>query len=261
MFLSHVWIYRELIWQLIKREVVGRYRGSWLGLAWSFANPILLLTIYTFFFSIIYQSRWGGGNKFEFALTLFAGLIPYTLFSECINRAPLLITNHVNYVKKVIFPLEILPWVNLGAALFHAFISILVLLLFCWSLHHYLPWTFVLLPLVFLPLIFLILGCAWVLASLGVFIRDIAQTITLLTMALLFLSPVFYPIAALPEQYRHLIYLNPLTTIIEQSRAVLILGQLPNWHHLAITLLVSVFIAWLGYQWFKRVQHLFADVV
>ena len=260
---SQLWKHRELILQLAQREVSGRYRGSMMGVFWSFLSPIFLLTVYTFFFSIVYASRWNlqSSSKLDFAIALFSGLIPFTLFSECINRSPYLIINNVNYVKKVIFPLEILPWVSFGAALFHAGISFIVLLLFYLGIHHTLNWTVVFLPLVNLPLVFLVLGCSWFLASMGVFIRDVAHTVTVITMALLFLTPVFYPVAAIPAQFRHFIYLNPLTAIIEQNRAVLIYGQLPNWHSLGESLLISLIVAWLGYSWFKKTQPMFADMV
>lgn len=257
------WKYRELIWQLAKREVVGRYRGSMMGLLWSFFNPIFMLTVYTFFFSIVYQTRVGSNNnsKVDFAITLFAGLIPFSLFSECLNRAPHLIINNVSYVKKIIFPLEILPWVSLGSALFHALISTIVLLLFFIGINHFVHWTALFLPLVNLPLIFLILGFSWFLASIGVFIRDVTHTVGIFTTALLFLSPVFYSISAIPEPYRSFIYFNPLTAIIEQNRAILILGQMPDWYSWNISMLISICIAFFGYYWFVKTRHAFADVV
>lgn len=255
--------YHELIWQLTKRDVIARYRGSVAGLLWSFFNPVFMLMIYTFFFSVVYKARWGaiGGSKVDFAIMLFAGLIPFTIFSECINRAPNLITNNVNYVKKVIFPLEVLSWINLGSALFHAVISVFVLLLFFVWKNHYVNWTVLLFPVVNLPLIFLILGLSWILASIGVFIRDIAHSINLFTMALMFLSPIFYSVDAIPEPYRGLIYLNPLSPIIEQNREVLVLGHLPNWSSFGLSMFLGLAVAWLGYAWFDKTRHAFADVV
>lgn len=257
------WRYRELIWQLAKREVLARYRGSVIGLLWSFFNPVFMLAVYTFFFSIVYNARWGTTHtsKFDFAITLFAGLIPFTLFSECVNRAPYMIINNVNYVKKVIFPLEILPWVNLASALFHAVISIFVLLLFYALINHSLHWTILFLPLVNLPLMFWILGLTWLLSSLGIFIRDVTHSVTIFTTALMFLSPVFYSVAAIPMPYQRFIYLNPLTTIIEQNRAILIAGQMPDWGSLAVSFLVGIIVAWLGLVWFEKTRPAFADVI
>lgn len=255
--------YHNLIWQLAQREVIGRYRGSVMGLLWSFLNPIFMLTVYTFFFSIVYKARWGttNGSKFDFAVTLFAGLIPFSLFSECVNRAPHLIINNVNYVKKVIFPLEILSWVNLGSALFHAAVSLIVLLLFFFGIHHFIHWTAVFLPIVNLPLILLILGLSWFLSSVGVFIRDATHTVTMFTTALMFLSPVFYSVASIPEGYRKFIEMNPLTSIIEQNRAVLIDGIMPNWYSFGVSMVIGLVVAWLGYYWFEKTRPAFADVV
>lgn len=254
--------HRSLIYQMSKREVVGRYKGSAMGLLWSFFNPILMLVVYTFVFSAIFKARWPGvTNNLEFAGILFAGLIVYSLFSECVSRAPNLILSNVNYVKKVVFPLEILPWVTLGASLFHAMISILVLLGFMWVLRGDLHWTVVFFPLVVLPLLMLTMGLSWALASLGTYIRDIGQAIGIVMMAMMFLSPIFYPASAFPESYRTFFYLNPLTFIIEQSREVLLWGHLPNWQGLGAYLFASVFIAWLGFAWFQKTRRGFADVL
>jgi lipopolysaccharide transport system permease protein len=256
------WTHRALIRQMVRREVAGRYRGSFFGLLWSFFTPLLMLAVYTFVFSVVFKGRWDGGSesRFEFALVLFAGLIVFNLFSECVSRAPGLILSNVNYVKKVIFPLEILPWVALGAALFHAVASLAVLMIFL-SVTMSLPWTAVLLPVVLFPLLPLIMGLSWLLASLGVFVRDIGQFIGMLMTALLFLSPVFYPASALPESVRGWLYLNPLTFIIEQAREVAIWGHLPNWSGLALYLGLAMLMAWAGLVWFQKTRKGFADVL
>lgn len=258
-----IWCARDLIWQMTRREVVGRYRGSVLGLFWSFFNPVLMLTIYTFVFSVVFKARWGEGgeSKFEFALILFAGLIVYNLFAECVNRAPTLILNNVNYVKKVIFPLEILPLVTLGVALFHGAVSLGVLLIFYLLVASSLHWTVIFVPVVLFPLLLITLGISWVLASLGVFLRDVAQTVGLLTMVLMFLSPIFYPVAALPESYRVFLYMNPLTFIIEQMRDVVVWGRTPSWPGLAVLTAVSALVAILGAVWFQKTRKGFADVL
>lgn len=256
------WTRRALIRQMVWREVIGRYRGSFLGLLWSFVTPLLMLTVYTFVFSVVFQGRWGGGseNRFEFALVLFAGLIVFNLFSECVSRAPGLILANVNYVKKVIFPLEILPWVSLGAALFHALISLAVLMVFL-SMKMSLPWTAALLPVVLFPLLPLIMGLSWLLASLGVFIRDIGQFMGMLMTVLMFMSPIFYPASALPEKVRGWLYLNPLTFIIEQAREVVIWGNAPDWSGLLIYLGLAMIVAWAGLAWFQKTRKGFADVL
>lgn len=258
-----LWRNRHLVWQLAKREVVGRYRGSVLGILWSFFNPVLMLAVYTFVFSVVFKARWAGGSesKTEFAIVLFAGMIVHALFAECVNRAPGLILGNVNYVKKVVFPLEILPWVALGAALFHAAISVLVLLLFYLIVNQSLQWTVVFLPIVLAPFVFLVMGLSWFLASLGVYVRDVGQTIGIVTTVLMFLSPVFYPVSALPEAFQPWLLANPLTFIIEQTREVLIWGRLPDWRGLALYAVVSLGVAWLGYVWFQKTRKGFADVV
>jgi len=259
-----LWQHRQLIKQMAWREVTGRYKGSIIGLFWSFINPVLMLAVYTFVFSVIFKARWGiddGDSKTSFALILFVGLIVHGLLAEVLNRAPSLIVSNVNYVKKVIFPLEVLPAISLIAALFHSMVSILVLLLILAAINFYLPWTVVLLPIVLLPLIILILGLSSILASLGVFIRDIGQTIGIITTVMLFLAPVFYPLSAMPEKYHPYILANPLTFIIEQSREVLIYGHLPNWSGLGIYMLIAIAIAWAGYAWFQKTRKGFADVL
>ncbi len=259
-----LWQHRQLIKKMAWREVVGRYKGSFIGLFWSFINPVLMLTVYTFVFSVVFKARWGlggGDSKTSFALILFVGLIVHGLLAEVLNRAPSLIVSNINYVKKVIFPLEILPAISLLAALFHSMVSILVLLLASAAIKFYLPWTVILFPIVLLPLIMLILGLSWILASLGGFIRDIGQTIGIITTVMLFLAPVFYPLSAMPEKYHPYIMANPLTFIIEQSREVLIYGHLPNWSGLGLYMLIAIAIVWIGYAWFQKTRKGFADVL
>ena len=259
-----LWQHRQLIKQMAWREVVGRYKGSFMGLFWSFINPVLMLTVYTFVFSVVFKARWGvdsGDSKTSFALILFVGLIAHGLLAEVLNRAPSLIVSNVNYVKKVIFPVEILPVISLLAALFHSMISVLVLLLASAAINFYLPWTVILLPITLLPLIMLILGLSWIFSSLGVFIRDIGQTIGIITTVMMFLAPVFYPLSAMPEKYHPYIMANPLTFIIEQSREVLIYGHLPNWSGLGLYMLIAIGVAWAGYAWFQKTRKGFADVL
>ena len=260
---SSLWRHRFLIWQMTKREVIGRYRGSVMGLMWSFLNPVLMLAVYTFVFTVVFNARWGteSNSKGEFAIVLFAGMIVHGLFAECANRAPGLILNNVNYVKKVVFPLEILPWVTLGSALFHAGVSFAVLLIFYAVTHSSLNWTAIFLPALLLPLALLTMGVAWFLASVGVFVRDVGQTIGIVTTIMLFLSPVFYPVSALPEQLRLLLLLNPLTFVIEQVRSVLIWGNMPDWIGLAVYSLCSVAVAWTGFFCFQKMRKGFADVL
>jgi len=260
-----LWHNRSLIAQMTTRDVVGRYKGSAMGLAWSFFNPIFMLTVYTFVFSQVFKARWGDadGNesRSQVAVVLFVGLIVQGLFAEVLNRAPGLILGNVNYVKKVVFPLEILPVISMGAALIHSLISLMVLLTAFALFNGYVYWTVLLAPLVLFPLIVATMGFAWMFAALGVFIRDVGQTIGIIMTVLMFLSPVFYPITAVPEQYRPWIMANPLTFIIEQAREILIWGRLPNWSGLGIYLLVALGVAWIGFAWFQKTRKGFADVL
>jgi len=255
--------HRHLIWQMTKREVVGRYRGSIMGMLWSFLNPVFMLTIYTFVFSVVFKAKWGSGSdsKTEFAIILFAGLIVFNLFSETVTRAPSLILSNVNYVKKVVFPLEILPVVSILSSCFHTLVSIGVLILFRLIVGSGFSVTTLLFPVVIAPLLLFSLGVAWFLAALGVYLRDVSQTIGLAMTALMFVSPIFFPISALPEKYRIIVYLNPLSFIIEQGREVLIFSHSPDWGGLSIYYVFGSVSALLGFAWFQKVRTGFADVL
>lgn len=254
---------RNLVHSLIKRDIVGRYQGSTLGIFWSFINPLFMLAVYTFVFTVIFKSRWAGGtdSKIEFALLLFSGLIVFNLFSECINRAPNQITNNANYVKKVVFPLEILPWVAMGSSLFHAFVSFVVWMIAYVAFIGVPHLTVLLLPIVLFPLVLLIMGLSWLLASLGVYLRDIGQLVIIFTTVLMFLSPIFYPASALPERYHSFFMLNPLVPMIEQVRGVMYWGQGLDWSVFGIYLLCAAVFAWLGLAWFQKTRTGFADVI
>ena len=249
---------------MVRREVVGRYRGSVLGLLWSFLNPVLMLSVYTFVFSVVFKAKWSAGGdetKAAFALILFVGMIIHGIFAECVNRAPSLILSNVNFVKKVVFPLEILPWVAMGATLFHASVSVGVWALFFLIIKGYLPWTIVFLPIVILPLVLVTMGFAWFLSATGVYLRDVAQTTGIFTTVLLFLSPIFYPASALPDDYRKFLDLNPLTFLIEQAREVLVWDRLPDFAGLAGYTLGALVVALLGLGWFQKTRRGFADVL
>ncbi len=260
---ASLWRNRYLIKKSIQREVVGRYRGSTLGILWSFFHPLFMLAVYTFVFSVVFKARWqaGSDSKTEFALILFAGLMVFNLFADCINRAPSLILFSVNYVKKVVYPLEILPLVSLGGAVFHFAISLSVWLMAYLILFGLPPLTIVFLPFILLPLLLFTAGLSWWLASLGVYLRDVSQIIQLVTTALLFLSPIFYASASLPDRFRFLMQFNPLTPIIEQARGAMIWNQLPDPATMAACYLIGILVACLGFAWFQKTRKGFADVL
>lgn len=262
-FVSSVRTHGALIASLIKREVAGRYRGSVMGLLWSFLNPVLMLLVYTFVFSVVFKARWAGGSesKTEFALILFAGLIVFNLFSECVIRAPGLIVGNVNYVKKVIFPLEILPMTAMGAALFHLAVSLLVWLVF-YVMFFGMPHLAILqLPLVLLPLVLITLGLSWLLASLGVYLRDVAQVVGVIVTILMFMSPLFYPVTALPQEFQQWMRLSPLTFVVEQARDVMFWGKPIAWTTWSRQTTMAAVVAWLGFAWFQKTRKGFADVL
>ncbi|MCG5238967.1 ABC transporter permease [Azospirillum doebereinerae] len=257
------WQHRRLILRLSKREVDARYRGSMLGVVWAVLTPLLMLAVYTFVFTTIFQARWGkaGDSSGEFALLLFSGLILFTVFSECVNRAPGLLLENVSYIKKVVFPLEILPVVGLVVALFNAGLSFAILLVFYLVVLGLPPVTTLLLPLVLAPLCLMTLGVSWFLAASGIFLRDIRQVVGVAVSVLMFLSPIFYPISAVPDRFRWVIHLNPLTGILEQARELLFWGSVPAPLEWALATLAGWLCAWLGYAWFMKTRRGFADVV
>jgi lipopolysaccharide transport system permease protein len=222
-----------------------------------------MLTIYTFVFSVVFKAKWGAGSdsKTEFAIILFAGLIVFNLFSETVTRAPSLILSNVNYVKKVVFPLEILPVVSILSSCFHSLVSIGVLILFRLVTGSGFSLTTLLFPIIIAPLLLLSLGVSWFLAALGVYLRDVSQTIGLAMTALMFVSPIFFPITALPEKFRIFVYLNPLSFVIEQGREVLIFSHLPDWGGLSIYYVFGSVSALLGFTWFQKIRTGFADVL
>ncbi|OVZ95496.1 sugar ABC transporter permease [Yersinia frederiksenii] len=253
-----------LIGSLTKREIIGRYQGSVLGLLWSFFNPIFMLIVYTFVFSVIFKAKWNAptGSNSEFGLVLFSGLLVFNFFAECINRSPTIIINNVNYVKKVIFPLEIFPWVIIGSSLVHMVISIIVwVVAYLFILNIFPPVTFLMIPIVLVPLVLIVMGLSWFLASLGVYLRDVSQIMTILTTVIMFLSPIFYPASALPEKYQGLLSLNPLNPTIEMMRDIMLWGKVPEWNVLGGQYIISIFVVWLGFAWFQKTRKGFADVL
>ena len=259
------WRYAGLIGQFARREFDARYRQSFLGALWAFLTPLLMLGVYTLVFRFVFKLRWGiGGDESDlaFALRLFAGLAVFNFFAECVNRAPRLILDQPHLVKKVIFPLEILPWINAVAALANLAVSLLLLLLFgAWEQGGLPPLTVLALPLVWLPLLPLCVGLGWMLAAVGTYVRDVGQVLGMLVSLLMFLSPVFFPVEALPAAVRPWMFLNPLALTMTQTRQVLLDGIWPDWPALALHLLACCSLALLGALFFRTARKGFADVV
>jgi len=248
---------------LARRDIIGRYHGSLLGVIRSLVYPLFMLAIYSFVFGGIFNFRWEAGSSslLEFSLILFIGMMIFNLFSECISRSPGVMLAHGSYVKKTVFPLEVLPVVLLAGALFQFLLNLCVWLLFYVLFFQHPHLTALLLPLVILPLLLFTLGVSWVVASLGTYLRDIGHRVGGLVTALLFLSPIFYPVTALPERFQTLMYLNPLAQVIENARWILIVGRLPGLGSWCLSLLVSGVVAWLGLAFFQRTRGGFADAL
>lgn len=254
----------ELIWQLTKRDVIGRYKGSWLGIGWSFAYPLLMLCLYTFVFSGIFNARWPGVNtdsELMFATNLFAGLVVLNMIAEVASKASTLILSNVNYVKRVVFPLEILGIATVLSAAFHAAVSIILLIFFRFLASGSIPWSILLIPVLWLPLCILCIGLAWAISALGVYIRDMALLVNVGISLLLFLSPIFFPSSAYPEKWRGVLELNPLVWMIEEMRSIIIQGKWPKPLPLAVAMVSAIATTYFCYQFFKKARRGFADVL
>ena len=255
--------HRELVGQLTRRLIVGRYRGSVFGVAWALLIPILMLVVYTFVFGTVFKVRWVSEEQgsLSFAAILFSGLLLHSFLTECLNRSPSLVTGNVQYVKKVVFPLEVLSWTSVLTALFQASISLLVLVAYLLMLRGALAPTVVYVPVVLFPLLVLALGFTWLLSALAVYIRDVGHLVGIMSPVLLFISPIFYPVERLPDTVRTFIYLNPLSFIVEQLRDVVVWSKPPDWIGLVVYLSVAMVVACAGLWFFQRVRGGFADVI
>ena len=262
--MTELWSQHSLIFQFTRREIEGRYRGSYLGLLWSFITPLVMLSVYTFVFGVIFKARWPeahGGGLTGFAFIMCAGQIAFQLVAEPVGKASGLITGVPNFVKKVVFPLQILPLSVVGASAFHGFIAIVILAIALLMVNGGLPWTFMLFPLAFLPLLLIGIGLSWFISSLGVFMRDIGFVVGVALQALFFATPIFYPLSAVPEDFRPWMVLNPLLTGVELMRGCLVTGNLPGWMTWLMAYVLGLVVAQFGYAWFSITRRGFADVV
>ena len=255
--------HRFVIGQLSRRAILGRYRGTVLGLFWSLFTPLVMLGVYTFVFGKVLEVRWPdqGGGSLEFAAILFSGMIIHGILAECLTQASTLIASNPQYVKKVVFPLEALPWVTVISAFFQGLISTGVLVAYLLIVNGSLPGTAILFPLPLFSLTLVCIGIGWLIAATAVFLKDIAQVTGILSTILFFMAPILYPKTALPEGFQNILYLNPITFVIEQFRSVVLWGEMPDWSGLAIYTAVALIFCWGSLVWFQRSRRGFADVL
>ena len=263
--LAEMWRRRDLIRQFTARYFLTRHRGTYLGSAWALLLPLMTLAVYSFVFHYVFAVRWGqdpNESPLEFALAMFCGMVVFGVFSDSTIRSVGLILGNPNYVKKVVFPIEILPVASLGSSLLSGGVGMLPVLagsaLFVGGLH----WTVLLVPAVILPLLALALGVSWLLASLGVFIRDMESVVTILIgQVLFFLTPIIYRPEHVPAAIRPIIMLNPLAVVVDAVRRTTMWGELPDWKALGWCFLASLLVMQLGYAWFMKTKRGFADVL
>ena len=256
--------YRSLLKQQIVRNLAARYRGSALGAVWSLVYPLMMLSVYTFVFSVVFKTRWGlnpDGGSGSFAVIMFCGMAVYNIFSESINTCSSLIPANSNLVKKVIFPLELLPLASVVSTVVFGLVWFVLLLLGVLLTQHQLFWTMLLLPATLVPLTLFTLGISYFVASLGVYLRDLPYLVGVVTQILFFMTPIFYPLEIVPEKYRLLLQLNPLTALVEQTRNLFLFRQVPDWLFCIQALLVSLVFFQMGLVWFLKTKKGFADVL
>ncbi len=262
--ICHLWAHRGLISKLSRKAIIVRYRGSLLGFLWAFIQPLMMLAVYTFVFSVIFKAKWGqelDQDQLSFALALFTGILTFNIIGDTVNASPGLILGHANFVKKVVFPLEILPLVKLIESIVFSLFGLLVLVVTKLLYTQTLSWTLLLLPIVWTPVILFALGWSYFLASLGVFIRDIGSITGVVVTMFFFMSPIFYPLKAVPESFRVYCRMNPIAVFVEDARRVVLWGQTPDWSWFAIYFLISLAILVLGFAWFMKTKKAFADVI
>ena len=252
----------DLIVSLTKRELAARYRGSVLGILWVILTPVVMIAIFTIIFAGIFKAKFGASSsQWDYALYLFCGLLPWYAFQEALQLSANTIVSHANLVKRVVFPLETLPMSLSLAAIANQLFGTAALIIAALLLRREIHGTILFLPVLLIPQLFATLGAAWLLASLGVFVRDIVQGVTLVLMAWMYLTPIIYPESLVPDRYRTLVNLNPFTPLVRNYRRIILEGNLPDWRGLAYFTAFAIASFVFGYWWFARTRKNFADVV
>jgi lipopolysaccharide transport system permease protein len=256
--------HRDLIYRMVEREFTQRFRGSVLGAVWAILTPLLTALVYTFVFGTVFKARWGGSpadSQNSFTVILLTGVVVHSMFAEALGRAPVVVLSNAGYVKKVVFPLEILPVVAVCTALVNASFGLVIVLMLNLALTHAIHPTVLLLPVVLFPYLLFITGLVLFLGATGVYVRDLSQIVGLLITVSLFLTPIFYPITAVPASFQRVMWLNPLTFIVEQTRGVLLFGSLPDWRGAALYTAAATLLLAMCFWWFQRTRNGFADVM
>lgn len=252
----------ELVLSLARRDLASRYRGSALGIIWAILTPVVMIAIFTFLFAGVFGARFSeSSSPWDYALYLFCGLLPWTMFQESLQRAATVIVSHANLVKRVLFPLETLPAAQTLSSLGNQLFGTIALLFAILLLRKSLPLTVFWLPLLLVPQTLFTVGAAWLVSSLGVFLRDLAQGIALLLLAWMYLTPIIYPESIVPERFRELLNWNPFTPLVRSHRLIMLEGANPDWQGMAYFALFSLLVFAVGYWWFARTRKNFADVI
>ena len=254
--------HRSLIRSMVRRDIVGRYRGSYGGLFWTVINPLLMMVTYYFVFGVVLRLRFGDdGRASNFPLYFLAGMLPWLAFSEAVGRAPTTVWEHGNFVRKLLFPVETLPVNLVVAGLFSEVFGVAIFVTGLLVFGHELAPSALYLPLVLIPQFLLTLGVSWFLAALGVFFRDLGQINGFLLTVWFFLTPICYPQTSLPEKYLWLFEKNPMYVLVESYRAIFLEGAAPPWESLAVVTAFSAVIFIVGHAWFYKLKGSFADLV
>jgi len=260
---GNLWALRGLVFRMTWLEVNRRYRGSVLGILWSLIAPLCMMAAYTLVFSVVVRVRWSGGtgSHGEFAMALFAGLVAYDFFAGSLNRAPCLVTGNPGFVKKVLFPAQILPAVGVLAQLADALVRLAALYAWVWIARGGASGESLLAPLALVPLLFLTLGLSWFLAALGVWLKDLSHLVAVFTQLLFFLTPVLFPLEAAPAPWGRVLAMNPLAPLVTWVRDTMVFGRVPHPGALAWVGLLSLLVAFTGWSFFQRSKKAFAEMV
>ncbi|NEN84307.1 ABC transporter permease [Paenibacillus elgii] len=262
--LRNLFNHRNLLFQFVQRDIVARYRGSYLGLVWTLVQPLVMLVVYSFVFSVIFKVKWGnaeGVSKLDFAMVTFAGLIIFQIFSEPMYRSTAILSANSNYVKKVVFPLEILPTSAVFSGIILNMFSMIILIATLFFYQYPVGWNLLLIPVLILPLTLFTLGFSYIVTTLGVFFKDLGQAMGIIMNILFYISPVFYPVTAVPKEFQIYMNLNPLTFFVESFRAITIYNTQPNWMNYIVMLIISLFLFFLGSTLFNKSKETFSDVI